>query len=72
MISVDLLVTEVGRLTTQVGRIDFYAVPVQKEDDYMCVPRNIVSFADAQAIALELSRLNVQGIVGRYEWRKSS
>jgi hypothetical protein len=72
MTSVDLLLTEVGRLTTQVGRLDFYNLPVQKEDDFLCVPRNIVSFADARAISVELCRQNVQGKIGRYEWRKSS
>ena len=72
MTSVELLVTEIGRLTTQVGRIDLYALPVQKEDDFSCVPRNIASFAEAQAISVELSRGSVRGKVGRYGWRKSS
>jgi hypothetical protein len=71
MTSVDLLTTEPGRLTTPVGRIDFYAIPIQKGDDFSCTPPNIVSFADAQAVSVELSR-QTQGKVGRYEWRKSS
>jgi hypothetical protein len=72
MTSVDLLVTEIGRLTTQVGRIHFYALPVQKADDFTAVPPEIVSFADVQAISVELSSQGVQGRVGRYQWRKSS
>jgi len=72
MTSVELLVTEVGRLTTQVGRIDFYALPVQKADEFICVPPNIVSFAEAQAISVELAQGSVQGKVGRFGWRKSS
>jgi hypothetical protein len=72
MTSVELLVTEIGRLTTQVGRIDFYALPVKTEDNFTSVPRNIVSFAEAQAVSFDLSRGSIQGRVGRYDWRKSS
>jgi hypothetical protein len=50
MTTVDLLRTEPGRLTTEVGRLDFFALPVQREDDFFCAPRNIVSFADARRI----------------------
>ncbi len=73
MTTVVLLITEPGRLTTEVGRIAFYGVPVQKEDDFHCTPRNIVSFRDAQAISLQLAESPpvVQGRVGRYEWRAS-
>ena len=71
MISVDLLITEPGRLATPVGRIHFYAVPVQKTDDYVSVPPGILSFAQAQAISAELAQQAVQGRVGRYEWRKT-
>jgi len=72
MTSVELLATEIGRLTMPVGRIDFYRLPVQKQDDFACVPPKIVSFADVQKISVELSQLGVQGKVGRYRWRKSS
>jgi hypothetical protein len=72
MTSVDLLTTEVGRLTTQVGRIDFYTLPIQKEDDFTIVPPGIVSWDEAQAIAVELIRGGTHGRVGRYEWRKNS
>jgi hypothetical protein len=71
MTSIELLITEIGRLTTQVGRIDFYVVPVQSQGDFVSVPRNIVSFAEAQAVSLELSQGSIQGKVSRYEWRKS-
>ncbi len=72
MISVELFITEIGRLTTQVGRVDFYTLPLQREDDFATVPRNILSLGEAQAIALELGRGSHQGKVGRYEWRKSN
>jgi hypothetical protein len=72
MISIELLRTEPGRLTTPVGRIDFYALPVQKEDDFVSVPPAILSFADAHAISVELSQQAVRGRVGRYEWRKTN
>jgi hypothetical protein len=72
MISVDLLVTEIGRLTTKVGRIDFYKLPVQNQGDFLSVPTNIASLEMAQAISLELARQVVRGKVGRYEWRKHS
>ena len=71
MTSVDLFITEPGRLTTQVGRVDFYALPVQKEGDFSCTPPSIVSFPDAQAISTELTRQVGKGKIGRYEWRKS-
>jgi hypothetical protein len=71
MVSVDLLITEPGRLATPVGRVDFYALPVQKEGDFSCTPSNIVSFADAQTISNELTRQVVKGKTGRYEWRKT-
>ena len=71
MTSVDLLSTQVGRLTIQVGRIDFYAVPIQKEGDYVTVPPGVVSFDEARAVSLELSRQITQGRIGRYEWRKT-
>jgi hypothetical protein len=71
MTSVDLFITEPGRLTTQVGRVDFYALPVQKVADFSCTPPGIVSFTDAQAISAELTRQVEKGKMGRYEWRKS-
>jgi hypothetical protein len=72
MVSVDLLLTEPGRLTVPVARIDFYALPVQKVDDFVSVPPAVISFDDAQAVSAALSRQADQGRVGRYEWRKSS
>ena len=72
MVSVDLLITEPGRLATPVGRIDFYAVPVQKEGDFVSVPPAILSFAQAEAISVQLAQQATQGKVGRYQWRKSS
>jgi hypothetical protein len=72
MVSVDLLLTEPGRLTVPVARIDFYALPVQKVDDLVSIPPAVISFIDAQAISLALSRQVVLGRVGRYEWRKRS
>jgi len=72
MVSVDLLLTEPGRLTVPVARIDFYALPVQKVDDFVSVPPAVISFAVTQAISVALSHQVVQGRVGRYEWRKSS
>ena len=55
-----------------VGRIDFYTLPVQKEDDFVSIPTAIVSFAEVQAVSVELSRHAVQGRIGRYDWRKSN
>ena len=72
MVSVDLLITEPGRLATPVGRIDFYALPVQKVEDFVSVPPAVISFADAETISIALSRQVIQGRVSRYEWRKSS
>jgi hypothetical protein len=72
MISVDLLLTEPGRLTVPVGRIDFYALPVQKKVDFVAIPPAIVSFAEVQTVSVELFRSAVRGRIGRYEWRKSS
>lgn len=71
MISVELLVKEIGRLTMSEGRIDFYALPVQKEGDFTSLPSGIVCFADAQAISIELFRQATHGRIGRYEWRKT-
>lgn len=72
MISVDLLAKEVGRLTTQAGRIDFYTLPIQKKDEFTAVPPGIVSFEEAYAVSVELAQGGTQGRVGRFEWRKSS
>jgi hypothetical protein len=72
MISVDLLITEPGRLMIPVGRIDFYVLPIQKEDQFSCNPSNIVSFAEAQTVSVDLARQAVKGNVGRYKWRKTS
>jgi hypothetical protein len=69
MTSIDLLVTEPGRLATPVGRIDFYALPVQKGHDFVCTPRDIVSFSEAQAVSVRLSQGGVVGGIGRYTWR---
>jgi hypothetical protein len=71
MVSVELLITEPGRLATPVGRIDFYAVPVQTESDFLSVPPAIISFAQAKAISVDLAQQTVQGRIGRYEWRKT-
>jgi hypothetical protein len=72
MTSVYLLITKLGRLTTPVGRIDFYALPLRNEHDFVTVPSAIVSFAEAQTVSVELSRQAVQGRVGRYDWRKTT
>jgi hypothetical protein len=69
---VHLLITELGRLTTEVGRIDFYAVPIRNEDDFHCIPPNILCFQDAQAISTELAQQKVKGWIGRHQWRKES
>jgi hypothetical protein len=66
MTSVDVPLTEPGRLTIPVGRIDFYALPIQKEDDFVAVPPGIISFAEAQAVSAKLSQQAVRGRVGRY------
>jgi len=70
MISVELLETQIGRLTYRVGRIDIYVQPVKKEEDFTMVPADMTSFADVQAISIELSRNGVRGRVSWYEWRK--
>jgi len=72
MVSVDLRLTEPGRLTVPVARIDFYALPVQKVDDFVSTPPAVISFEDAQAVSVALSRQVSHGKIGRYEWRKSS
>lgn len=69
MTSVELLRTEPGRLTIPVARIDFYTLPVQKEEDYVSVPPATVSFAEARAVSVQLSRHAVRGRIGRYDWR---
>jgi hypothetical protein len=70
MTSVELLETQIGRLTVPVGRIDFRVLPVKKENDFEAVPSSIVSFAEAHAISIELLRNSVQGSVGWYQWRE--
>jgi hypothetical protein len=72
MVSIDLLLTEPGRIARQVGRIDFLTLPVQKEDDYVLVPPAIVSFAEVQAVSEDLARSAIQGRIGRYDWRRIS
>jgi hypothetical protein len=70
MVSVELLISEPGRLVTPVGRIDFYALPVQKEEDFVIVPPAMISLSQAQTISVELAQQALQGRVGRYDWRK--
>jgi hypothetical protein len=72
MTTIELLLTEPGSLTFKVGRIDFYALPIQKEDGFVSVPLAIVSFAEAQAVSVELSRSSVLGKIGPYVWRKTN
>jgi hypothetical protein len=72
MLSVELLMTEFGRLTVPVGRIDFYRLPVQTSNDFICEPADIVSFDDAQTISVQLFRQCFRGKVDRYQWRKSN
>ena len=72
MVSVDLLLTEPGRLAVPAARIDFYALPVQKADEFVSIPPAVISFADAQAISVEVSRQAVRGKVGRYDWTSSN
>lgn len=70
MTSVHLLKTEPGRLTMEVGRIDFYVLPVKKEEDFSCAPPNLVSFADARTASVDLAQQVLKGRIGRYEWRE--
>jgi hypothetical protein len=46
-------------------------LPVQKQDDFEVVPPSLVSFADVKAVSIELLRGDLQGRVGRYDWRRS-
>ena len=71
MTSVDLLRTETSRLTTEVGWLDFYAVPIQTPYDFACVPDNVVSFADARRISADFAHQVVAGRIGPYQWRTS-
>jgi hypothetical protein len=71
MASVELLLTESGSERRRVGWIDFYVLPARNENDFVCTPSAIVSFAEAQAISVELSQDVGQGRVGPYEWRKT-
>ena len=71
MVSVDLLLSEPGRLTVPVARIDFYALPVQKVDDFVSKPPAVLSFADTQAISVALCRHIMRGKLRQYEWRVS-
>jgi hypothetical protein len=59
-------------LATEFGRLDFYALPVQKEDDFLCTPRNMLPLADARTISIDLAHQVERGKVGRYKWRKST
>ncbi len=63
MTSVNLMITEPGRLATEVAWLDFYAVPIRQEYDFACVPRNAVSFADARKVSVDLAHR-----VGRQNW----
>ena len=71
MVSVKLLLTEPGRLTVPVARLDFYALPIQRVDDFVSIPPAVISFADVQAISVALSHHILRGEVGQYEWRVS-
>jgi hypothetical protein len=72
MTSVYLLFEEPGRLTIPVGRIDFYALPIQGNDDFYCTPWTIVSFNEALAISVKLSQGADAGSIGRYVWRRTT
>jgi hypothetical protein len=52
MVSVDRLLTEPGRLTVRVARIDFYALPVQKVDDFVSIAPAAISFADVASVGV--------------------
>ena len=71
MTSVDVLLTEPGRGTRPAGWIDFYVLPLLGENQFVCTPPAIVSFAEARAISVDLSQDVHRGSVGRYTWRKS-
>jgi hypothetical protein len=66
MTSVDLLLQG-----ERIGWIDFHTLPVRTPADFSCTPPVLVTFTQAQTIALELYQQVAQGRVGHYEWRKS-
>jgi hypothetical protein len=71
MITVTLLRTEFGRLAMEAGNVEFYAVPVQEQDDFQCRPPYVISLEEAKTISAEVARQRIQGRIGWYEWRKN-
>ena len=69
MTSVTLLRTEPGRLTMEVGHVDFRSVPVRRSDDFDCIPPDVIAFESAVHLANELRQGKRRGTAGRYEWR---
>ena len=72
MISIALLLTEPGRISLEVGHVDFYVVPVQKNDDFVCRPPGLLSLEDAKTVSTELVPQAVKGRIGRYDWRRDN
>jgi hypothetical protein len=51
--------------------IEFDAVPLEREEDFRCVPAGLLPFHSVQQIAQDLERGDVSGWVAGYRWYRS-
>ena len=52
----------------EVGTVEFFRIPVEKPDDFKCIPRGVLSITQAQQVAKEWQRGRTYGDVGDFEW----
>lgn len=58
--------------STGVKYIEFKVVPVERADEFRCIPDGLLSFEDARAISLELSKGRIRGSIERVRWYRQA
>jgi hypothetical protein len=65
-----VFLTKGASVKKEFGFATFAKVPIEKETDYSCSPKGIISLEDAKRIAGALHRGEVIGQLDELEWRE--
>lgn len=59
----------VGRNRRRIGKVAFFALPLQDRNDFSCVPEHLITFDEAKWIAGELEKGGNTGQMRYYTWQ---
>jgi hypothetical protein len=69
MIRVTLL-SDDSPTAREMGRVEFQKIPVASDADYICIPKGVLTFEDAQRIARDLGIQKDMGYTNQHYWKR--